>query len=86
MTLLNDCSGKVALITGAATGIGRSCAQKLAAAGASIIATDIDQEGLDKTVSLISEAGGTARTLVQDVAEESVWADIIADIKQALAA
>ena len=71
MTLLNDCSGKVALITGAAGGIGRSCAQKLAEAGARVIVTDIEQEGLQKTVSLITEAGGTARGLAQDVTEES---------------
>ena len=50
MTLLNDCSGKVALITGAAGGIGRSCAQKLAEAGARVIVSDIDAEGLQKTV------------------------------------
>ena len=81
MTLLNDCSGKVALITGAATGIGRSCAQKLAEAGARVIASDIDAEGLQKTVALITEAGGTARACEQDVAEESVWQNIIADIK-----
>ena len=81
MTLLNDCSGKVALITGAATGIGRSSAQKLAEAGASVIASDIDAEGLQKTVALIAEAGGSARACEQDVAEESVWQNIIADIK-----
>ena len=83
MTLLNDCSGKVALITGAAGGIGRSCAQKLAEAGASVIASDIDVEGLQKTVCPHHcGAGGTARASEQDVAErESVWQDIIADIK-----
>ena len=81
MTLLNDCSGKTALITGAAGGIGRSCAQKLAEAGARVIVTDIEQEGLQKTVSLITEAGGTARGLAQDVTEEAVWQELIADIK-----
>lgn len=81
MKHLNDCSGKVALITGAATGIGRSCAQALAAAGAQVIATDIDQSGVEKTAALINEAGGMARALVQDVAKEDVWADIIADIQ-----
>ena len=79
--MLNDCSGKVALVTGAATGIGRSCAQKLAEAGARLIVTDIDGEGVEKTAALITEAGGEARALVQDVALENIWIDIIADIK-----
>ena len=43
--MLNDCSGKVALVTGAAGGIGRSCAQKLAEAGASLIVTDVNEAG-----------------------------------------
>ena len=79
--MLNDCSGKTALVTGAAGGIGRSCAQKLAEAGASLIVTDIDEAGIEKTVSLITEAGGTARALAQDVTLEDVWADIVGDIK-----
>jgi NAD(P)-dependent dehydrogenase (short-subunit alcohol dehydrogenase family) len=79
--MLNDCSGKVALVTGAAGGIGRSCAQKLAEAGASVIVTDIDEAGIEQTVALIQEAGGTARALAQDVTQEDVWSDIIANIK-----
>lgn len=79
--MLNDCTGKVALVTGAATGIGRSCARALAQAGAVVIATDIDQKGVEETASLITEAGGTARALVQDVTQEDVWQDIIKNIK-----
>lgn len=37
-----DCSGKIALVTGAGDGIGRACAIALAANGAFVIATDID--------------------------------------------
>ena len=81
MSVLNDCSGKVALVTGAATGIGRSCAQKLAEAGAIVIASDIDVEGVEKTASLITEAGGAARAVAQDVALENIWQDVIGEIK-----
>jgi len=81
VSILNDCSGKVALVTGAATGIGRSCAQALAAAGAILIVTDIDQEGVEKTAALINEAGGKARAAVQDVVSESVWQELIDDIR-----
>jgi NAD(P)-dependent dehydrogenase (short-subunit alcohol dehydrogenase family) len=79
--LLNDCSGKVALVTGAATGIGRACAVALAAAGASLIVTDIDTDGVEKTADMVNRAGGTARALAQDVASEETWAAILADIK-----
>lgn len=75
-----DCTGKIALVTGAAAGIGRACAIGLGEAGAQIIATDIDEAGLDKTLSLIKETGAKARIAVQDVREEAAWAELIADI------
>ena len=77
-----DCSGKVALVTGAATGIGRSCALALAAAGAKLIVTDIDVSGVEKTAQMITEAGGQARSFAQDVSQESVWQELIESIKQ----
>ena len=45
---------KVAIITGAANGQGREDAILFAKHGAKIVATDINQEGLDKTIKLIS--------------------------------
>ena len=78
--MLNDCSGKTALVTGAATGIGRACAMALAEAGASVVVTDIDAATAVQTAALITENGGTARGLGQDVTDESVWQDVIACI------
>ncbi|MBN9388000.1 MAG: glucose 1-dehydrogenase [Chloroflexi bacterium] len=52
--------GKVALITGAAGGIGRASALLFAREGAKIVATDRDLAGSEKTVSLVKEAGGEA--------------------------
>ena len=49
-------TGKVAVVTGAASGIGRATAQRLAAEGAVVAGLDINQEGLDETVRLISAA------------------------------
>jgi 2-keto-3-deoxy-L-fuconate dehydrogenase len=50
--LLINLSGKTALVTAAAAGIGRSAAQALARAGAHVIATDMDEEGLQRLVDL----------------------------------
>lgn len=80
--MLNDCSGKVALVTGAATGIGRSAAMSLAEAGARLIVTDIDEDRVNQTAKLITDAGGQARALVQDVVSEPGWQEVIASIKQ----
>ena len=81
MTLLNDCSGKVALITGAAGGIGRSCAQKLAEAGARVIVTDIDAEGLQKTVSSSLKQAARRGTANKMLPRKACGKIFIADIK-----
>ncbi len=78
--MLNDCSGKTALITGAGTGIGRACAVALAEAGATVVVTDIDAGTATETAELIAKNGGKARALGQDVTDEGVWENVIASI------
>ncbi|MEM6898862.1 MAG: SDR family oxidoreductase [Pseudomonadota bacterium] len=70
MTVLD---GQVAIVTGAASGIGRAAALKLAAAGATIIATDIDSSGMEKTADMIVASDGRCKTHQQDVTEEDTW-------------
>lgn len=62
---------KVAIVTGAASGIGRACALDLAANGARVIVSDIEAaaEGGHETVSLIRERGGEARFAACDVSQ-----------------
>ena len=73
--------GKIALVTGAAAGIGRAAAEALAAEGATVYASDVDDAGTAETVALITKAGGKAYGLAQDVTSEPRWAEVVAAIK-----
>ena len=59
--------GQVALVTGAARGLGRIIAQTLAAAGAKVACIDINTDALAETISSIRNAGGIAEPLACDV-------------------
>jgi NAD(P)-dependent dehydrogenase (short-subunit alcohol dehydrogenase family) len=65
--------GKVAIVTGAATGQGRATAVRFAREGAAVGITDIDGEGLEATRQLVSDAGGRAVAIAGDA---SVWAHV----------
>src|SRR5437868_5666572 len=62
---------KVAVITGAASGIGQSIAQTFAAAGALVCILDRDEPGALATVETIRAASGRAEALVADVSDET---------------
>jgi len=62
---------RVALVTGAAGGIGRACALALAAAGARVAVTDLDPFALNELVAEIRTTGGDAMTCRLDVADEA---------------
>ena len=64
-----EMEGKVALVTGAAAGIGRASALALARAGAAVCVSDINGEGAAKTAERIMDSGGKAIALTCDVTE-----------------
>ena len=68
---------KVAIVTGGASGLGKSSAKLLAKEGAKIVVSDIDEEGGKKVVQQIKEDGGEAIFIKQDVAKEDEWKNVI---------
>lgn len=73
---------KVALITGAASGLGYADAMVLAREGAAVVLTDIDQAAGESAAESIREAGGDATFYYQDVSDEEQWRQVIARIRK----
>jgi meso-butanediol dehydrogenase / (S,S)-butanediol dehydrogenase / diacetyl reductase len=61
--------GKVALITGAASGIGRAITLRLAAEGAQVLGHDLNADGLAETAALVTSAGGAMQTRAGDISQ-----------------
>ena len=70
---MNRLVGRVALVTGAASGIGKATAQRLAEEGAAVLVTDIQVEAGEATVTEINGGGGKAAFLKHDVTSETEW-------------
>ena len=62
--------GRIALVTGAASGIGKAIAVALAAEGAHVVIADLNQTAGDAIVDQIADSGGSARALLCDVSDE----------------
>ena len=69
---------KVALITGAGSGIGRAAALRFASEGARVVAVDLDAGTVAETATLVGEAGGTVTTCTADVARSEDCAAMVA--------
>lgn len=80
---LPDLNGKVAIVTGSASGIGRASAEYLASQGVAVVVADISEAGADQTVQTIRTAGGRAFASRTDVTDEaSINASVAAAVEE----
>jgi NAD(P)-dependent dehydrogenase (short-subunit alcohol dehydrogenase family) len=75
-------SGKLAVITGAASGIGRATAIELARRGARVAVTDVNRDGLAETEALIKAAGGEVTNYLLDVADRDAFHAFAQEIEE----
>ena len=72
--------GKVALVTGGASGIGEAVSELLAREGASVAVTDVDDLKGPEVVARIKKAGGEASFWHHDVTSEERWIEVVAEV------
>ncbi|MFF2481119.1 SDR family NAD(P)-dependent oxidoreductase [Paenibacillus sp. NPDC058071] len=70
-------TNKVAIITGAGSGMGREEALLFAKEGAKVVATDINEAAVQEVVKQIEAAGGEAKAFAHNVASEEAWAKVV---------
>jgi NAD(P)-dependent dehydrogenase (short-subunit alcohol dehydrogenase family) len=78
MSITFDYTGKVALVTGAGSGIGRATAAAFALAGADVVVADVDAGGGEETVAKIAADGGSASFVRADVGVDADVAAMVA--------
>ena len=80
---MGQVEGKVALVTGGASGIGRATALTLGREGAAVMVTDLNQAGAEAVAAEIVAAGGQAQAMGQDTTDEDRWQAVIAATESA---
>jgi len=74
---MNRVDGKVAIVTGGGSGMGKASCELLAKAGAQVVVTDINLASAQETKKIIIETGGDAIAIQHDVANETDWKTVI---------
>lgn len=73
-------AGKVALVTGAASGIGKATTELFAREGARVAGTDVDEQGARETMDGLGPTDGVARAHRHDVTSEDDWRRVVTDV------
>ncbi|WP_197959144.1 SDR family NAD(P)-dependent oxidoreductase [Bradyrhizobium agreste] len=76
--------GKVAIVTGAAKGMGEAHAREFAKQHAAVVLTDVDTENGTRVAREISSSGGKAIFVAHDVVDEESWINVIGEAERAL--
>ena len=80
---MSKLEGKIAIVVGAASGIGRACAIKLAANGAIVVAADVQRDKVEETAGLIRENKGQATSIAVNLASVASINDMVAAVVKA---
>ncbi len=75
-------AGKVAIVTGGASGIGEACATTLAREGAAVVVADVDELLGQGVVQKIAKTGGKVAWVRHDVRDEAAWPKVIAEAER----
>ena len=73
-----DFTGKTAIVTGAGSGIGEAIALELAASGAFVVVSDLDEEAANRVVAMILDRGGKAEGIAADVSDPQAMERMVA--------
>src|SRR6059058_3535859 len=79
---MGQVEGKIALVTGGASGIVEGCVQTLAREGAAVVISDIDDVRGNDLASAVAAAGQQAIYLRHDVTDEARWQEVVAEIER----
>ncbi len=73
--------GKVVIVTGGASGLGKADAEALAREGATVVITDISDDGQSVADEVSASTGGTVVFKQQDVSDEARWAEVVSEVE-----
>lgn len=72
-----DLSGRTAIVTGAASGLGAACAEAMAEAGANVVLADVDGDGLSRTQESIRAVGRQSLSVICDITNEAAVDEMV---------